>query len=444
MNHDDITPPADQPLPQAHRAAIRRELGVIVAGRRRRWHWSRRSAVLTMSVALAAAGGGIAAAAYNLSQSSKPAVLAPTTTTTTPPTTTTTTPPTTTTTLPTLPSVWTLRTVPAGVKGTLVAVTCPTATTCFAVGGGRRGGPTGGSPASIITSTNGGDTWALAYSAPTSQLSAIACADATACMVVGSTDTGQPVALHTVDGGRHWSQESLPDQVGTLEAVACASPTVCVAGGYLYFTASKPVIGPTIVRTTNGGSTWGTVSVPTGLSVIYTVVCPTTSVCFVAGSGPGSEATEPSIVAKSTDGGETWSTPIVLRGPGLGSIVCIDVEECVGIIFAEGTTSLGQGRGATTSDGGTTWSVSSPIGDSVSCSSTMCLSVGGLPYRTTKHLWYATAFVSTTAGTTWTQVAVPTYQGVFFGVSCNSADDCVVVGARHFSSTTPVIMTYGH
>jgi photosystem II stability/assembly factor-like uncharacterized protein len=338
---------------------------------------------------------------------------------------------------PTLPTVWTQRTVPAGVKGPLYAVTCPTPTSCYAVGGSFAG--TGS--ASIIASSDGGTSWTLTYSTPGSLLSTIACGDATRCVAVGATDDlNHPLLVYTTDGGRQWSKGMLPGGLSLLDSVACASVTVCLAAG-----------NHTLLRSTDGGARWAAVSVPSALSGITTVVCPSSTVCFVAGSGTGPESSSPSVVAKSPNAGATWTAPTVLDHPsGFAQLACVDTDDCAGIIGSGATTSEGQGSAASTDDGGTTWSISgAAIGGSVACSPTMCLSVGGFPHGTTPNRprWYVTASVSTTAGRTWTTVAVPSYQGTFHGASCDSADNCVVVGGGTDGTQTTapaVIMTYGH
>ena len=102
-----------------------------------------------------------------------------------------------------------------------------------------------------------------------------------------------------------------------------------------------------------------------------------------------------------------------------------------------------------TSDGGASWVVSGDlIGASIACSSTMCLSVGGAPQRTTpgSSHWYATAFVSTTVGQAWSAVPVPRYEGIFHAASCDTAGNCVVVGGGTYdglASDPAVILTYG-
>jgi hypothetical protein len=414
----------------------------------------RRALLLTLLAAVVAAAVVVPLAVVGNSSPRRAAArhLTPPTSSTTVPTTSTTLPGTSTTTAPSLPTVWTTRTVPAGVAGPLTAVTCPTASRCYAVGGTRNDSAS----ASIVTSADGGNTWELTYSAPKSFLSGIACAGATRCVAVGGTSalTEVPLVVVTADGGHQWSQEALPEQVGDLSQVACASATTCVAAGLLNGAAvgvSTVAGGPTIVRTTDGGTAWTLGSVPAGLTFITTISCPASSLCIVGGSGPGPTASSPSVASMSTNGGETWTSPSVVEHPsGFGDIVCIDARTCAGSLYSGATTSTGQGQAVVTSDGGTAWTVlSTGIGDAVSCTETMCLSAGGLPHRTTpqRPVWYTTAFVSTDGGQSWSPVSMPAYQGVLYGVHCDASDNCVVVGGGTDGSlaTSPaMILTYGH
>ena len=73
----------------------------------------------------------------------------------------------------------------------------------------------------------------------------------------------------------------------TLRGVACLSPSTCVAVGD----------SGTIVRTTDGGSTWS--SQPSGTtSVLGGVACPSPSTCVAVGNT--------GTLLRSTDGGSTW------------------------------------------------------------------------------------------------------------------------------------------
>jgi photosystem II stability/assembly factor-like uncharacterized protein len=75
-----------------------------------------------------------------------------------------------------------------------------------------------------------------------------------------------------------------------LNAVACPSPSTCVAVG------ASPG-GGTILRSTNGGSTWH--RQPSGTpDILYGVACPRPSTCFAVGWD--------GTILRSTDGGGTW------------------------------------------------------------------------------------------------------------------------------------------
>ena len=381
--------PPDRPLPTSRRRAMRAELEAFEAQRSHlaagRWlgRWRLRAlGALVAAVVLAGTGAGIAAAAGAFGPGPEPgAVAAATTTTTTAPLATTTTVPSTTTTTapPALAAGWSDVPVPAGVEGPLRAVTCPAATVCYAVGGSDGA-------ASIITSTDGGSSWAVVYSAQGSHLADIACWATTSCAAVGHTSSDQGLVFYTADGGRQWAQGSVPAQT-MLAAIGCAPTGDCDAT-----TFSDPPSGTTqtgMVRTTNGGATWTVIAAPTGLDPISAVTCPSAAVCFAAGSNPGGVSFDDHpLVARSTDGGATWAAPIVIPGGevGFAGMACVTTTDCVGVLGNESTTSAGHGIGIWTNDGWATWTVpTSPngsIGSTVSCSSTVCLSVGGRHHST--------------------------------------------------------------
>jgi photosystem II stability/assembly factor-like uncharacterized protein len=293
----------------------------------------------------------------------------------------------------------------------------------------------------------------LAYSAPTTYLSGIACMGATRCIAVGGTSalTERPLLLVSADRGHQWMQKALPAQVGDLNTVACASAATCVAAGFSAGGASAAIGEPTLLRTTDGGTEWTPEAVPPGLTSITTVSCRTNSLCVVGGSGPGPTASSRSVAATSTNGGRTWTAPsVVNQSAGFGDIACIDPQTCVGSLYSGATTTAGQGRAVVTTDGGAVWSVlNTAVGGAESCSQTMCLSVGGSPHTTTRQhpVWFVMAFVTTDRGQSWAKVRVPAYQGIPYGASCDASDVCVVVGGGTDSAlgTRPaVIMTYGH
>jgi hypothetical protein len=121
-------------------------------------------------------------------------------------------------------ATWTISTPTNVGTGGLDSVSCPSRNACFAVGsGGDSGidpllmewnGMTWSDRSSAVPNPDGG----MDFGAPV----AISCPSATACTAVGS-------AIYPWSGGR-WKLEPLRGD-GLLEAVSCVSRAVCVAVG---------------------------------------------------------------------------------------------------------------------------------------------------------------------------------------------------------------------
>jgi predicted Zn-dependent protease len=99
-------------------------------------------------------------------------------------------------------------------------VSCPTVTTCLAVGGNVPGG------GFIDTSTDAGATW-QSLTPPSGVLgfSGVSCPSSTDCAAVGSTQIGGfdfPLILTSSDGGQTWQAPAVPSTVST-QAVSCAT-----------------------------------------------------------------------------------------------------------------------------------------------------------------------------------------------------------------------------
>lgn len=312
---------------------------------------------------------------------------------------------------------------------------CPSQTQCYAVGSGSYVP----GPGWIVASSDAGDTWKLLDSVSQGDsFSAIACPTATHCIAVGERSTGQgatasdvALVVVTADTGEHWANAPVPSSVGVPLDVACASITTCV------------VVGGAVIRTSDGGTSWEPVSTPAGLAGIDSVACPTATFCIIGGSGPGPEASSPSMSSISDDGGLTWSTATIAGGPsGLGEISCSDAQTCVGLVGSGATNTFGMGSPIVTSDGGTTWTAgSSEVGAAVSCLSSFCVSVGGL-WQSATNTYPGDAFVSTDGGLNWTPMTITTSQSLT-SVACTSTVSCVAVGGSFPDSRIGVIMTYG-
>ena len=113
---------------------------------------------------------------------------------------------------------------------TLNAISCPSASTCFAVG----------DLGTILVTTNGGTDWAGQLSPTNETLRGISCPSTTTCYVVGDAGT----ILKTDGAG--WFGQPQPSGLVELTGISCPSATTCYAVGH-----STPVL-----YTNTGGASW--------------------------------------------------------------------------------------------------------------------------------------------------------------------------------------------
>ncbi|MGN6678794.1 MAG: WD40/YVTN/BNR-like repeat-containing protein, partial [Streptosporangiaceae bacterium] len=197
-------------------------------------------------------------------------------------------------------------------------------------------------------------------------------------VIVGDTDLVNPTdfqieqaVLVTTDGGRTWTPYTgLPLNSSTFwsyDAISCPTTSVCWAAG----TGAMPGSAwaqPLVAKSTDGGQTWtlkspGSWTIPGSVYWANAIDCVSVSTCWIAGQGPSDLAVP--FVAATTDGGATWTnfqnlpsfTPYDPNGTySLNTIWCASALSCV----AAGGLNEGDGQAQviSTSDGGATWSVS--------------------------------------------------------------------------------------
>ncbi|HVX20945.1 MAG TPA: sialidase family protein [Acidimicrobiales bacterium] len=318
-----------------------------------------------------------------------------------------------------------------------------------------------GQPSRPVTGVSTVPTWRLAgfidqetwQQAPSS--GAVGSSVAVTCPVVGTCYADDPggsqvaVVEATTDGGATWHASALPAGVRLTSSPACPAVGNCLVAG-LPGGTTGPTTGPTagavVVATTDGGATWTTYPVP-GASQLVSLACPAATDCLGAGYGPPTAAdpTGGAVVARSTDGGRTWSvTPLAATfvPSSSGGLACAGRQCVVGGTDDITATSAATARAAAwySADGGATWSPSAvPSGltalRAVSCTGDRCVGVanGPAPAGASASFPYGTsqAVATTDGGRNWTTTGseglAPAYLDT---VSCTTASTCWAGGYR--------------
>jgi photosystem II stability/assembly factor-like uncharacterized protein len=215
---------------------------------------------------------------------------------------------------------WMLEKKVASMARDITGVACATTVACEVVGSVRR-------DAFIVATDDGGATWKLQRLAPRVDLAGVACASAIACEAVGSTFANVPVILGTRNGGRTWETQTLPSGVITpLSGVACASATTCEAVARSYVGGG----GDGILGTTNGGRTWETQPAPSGVADFAAVACASTTRCEAIGVrfDQNGDSIGPAILG-TTNGGRTWGNQAVPGNvTGISGVSCPSATTC--------------------------------------------------------------------------------------------------------------------
>jgi photosystem II stability/assembly factor-like uncharacterized protein len=281
-------------------------------------------------------------------------------------------------------TTWKAQEVVGGSTPQLSGVSCPTATQCMAVGSNGASLPGSGV---VITTGDAGATW-NAVASPQNALAvlSVTCASRSDCTVVVSDGTST-WAAHSADFGQSWQQEgNLPSTFQPENDLTCVAGGLCLDAGYTPTTNSHGA--GAVALSADGGATWALASVPTGVGVLKSSACPSTTVCLAAGTA-GTTVSDvvpaKGELLRSTDGGHTWvqSTGTVPVEDVYG-MACPSADQCVMVgTFWFGLPEVGVGSVAQSIDAGSMFR-SSPTSytpltlTAVACPSTSsCIAVGG-------------------------------------------------------------------
>lgn len=344
-------------------------------------------------------------------------------------------------------ATWRRPAVPAPVAGdtraVLSAVTCPTAQRCLAVGGD----PADVNPGLVLESDDGGATWAVRNRfdslgvAQRPDLSGVTCPTATRCVAVGAgpTATGSIAAVAVVLTGPTSASTgaetvTLPPTMALATGVTCPTTSTCLVAG----TGAGPDGGAQVARSTDGGASWSAVPAP-AMADAWSVACSSATHCVLGGQTAGPTATSQAQASVSADGGLTWGHPAPAGTVSLVGLSC-DGAACIGVDGTDGTDTAGQGTVVRSTDGGATWATVPGLGaGAVACAGTCALV--GATFAPSTHTFPAAAESSVDGGATWRSLGPPASLQDLSGVAW-AGSTLVVVG-----STTPgglpELATYG-
>ena len=236
---------------------------------------------------------------------------------------------------------WTVHGGPSGLSLVGVsAMTCPSASTCLAVAEGY-------SAAATYATTDGGRTWTTEQMPTDFVPHDLQCSSTANCVVSGfyqpdggSQTTPKGTVLYTRDGGTTWRTALLASGLGSVGTVSCATANDCLAT----FSAIDGQ-GSEVLASTDGGEIWTSVpasGLPEG--VVLSTACQAAAQCWVAGAthaqisadGLATLAGSAAFLASTTDGGRTWhSTSAPDRVSLVESLSCPSTAKCYALAFAK-------------------------------------------------------------------------------------------------------------
>ena len=278
-----------------------------------------------------------------------------------------------------------------------------------------------------------GTTWAIVPSpnpkgAQSNALTAVSCPTASACFAVG---VGAFASGHANDrtfmqrwNGSVWNMQASPvgASVSPLQGVACASPTLCFAAG-AYEPAGLPTTRAFLEQW--NGTAWvpAVTPVPTGVTAtgLNDVACVSKTFCVAVGNAT---AGSPQTLIEQWNGSSWTIAPVAVAG-SLAGVACADASHCMAVGASGENTLIEQWDGShwTTASGAVPGSLSS-----VSCADAFdCMAVGIINSPDWPVLQWDGASWNTISGaapdTSGNHDITPT------SVSCTGNDDCMLIGS---------------
>jgi hypothetical protein len=344
------------------------------------------------------------------------------------------------------------------INASLNDVSCTSTTSCMAVGWflGQIPGTSGFQDFPLAEQWNG-STWTVLPAPATKHpgggelLSAVSCPSSTSCMAVGQVQVesaGGFTTLHPFAeswNGTTWRivpTPTLTHSGASLTGVACTATTACMAVGN-----EGPPRNPTMFTLAEqwDGTAWHVVTTPSPLTPggtsLATVSCPGPASCMAVGYYGFNNGTGTSVTLAEQWNGTTWrqrTTPTPDRSADLGGVACTTATACLAV----GAHFMPTGNlvNATLAEqwNGSRWTVQpspNPSGAGaaglgrVSCTSpSSCMAVGGAVDETGEVGFNVAEAWN---GTSWHLLRTPnpgSTSNELRGVSCTSPSSCMAVG----------------
>jgi photosystem II stability/assembly factor-like uncharacterized protein len=165
-------------------------------------------------------------------------------------------------------------------------------------------------PGTVLYSTDDGATWTTAAVPPgLGPLSSVSCADSEDCVASYFGDDGSASEIVTsTDGGQSWAEASasgLPDALVT--GLSCPTASECWAAGITRASGASGGSGPIAVHlggdaqgivasTSDGGQTWQSQQLPQGVLIVLDMSCPSDTNCYALALQTASSGSPASFV----------------------------------------------------------------------------------------------------------------------------------------------------
>jgi hypothetical protein len=214
--------------------------------------------------------------------------------------------------------------------------TCPDASTCFAMSGTYASDSASAASAeSLYVSTDFASTW-TAFAMPSGFLatSPLACSDATNCAAGGTYDS-QPVLVTTSDGGHSFVTSPLPSGVGSIYSLTCPSAQFCAGLVAVHADSNSVPQDATFLSTSDGGAHFRDAPIIAGDSM-ERIVCSSMSSCVALGvsDAEGTNDWTSGVTAVTTSAGQSWTPGVMPLGFGFNyqsQVSCADATHCSAI-----------------------------------------------------------------------------------------------------------------